>query len=822
METAQNTSTSNINIICLGGASEVGRSCVVIENGRTAIMLDCGIHPAFSGIGCLPIYDAYDISKIDLCLITHFHMDHSGALPYLVNKTRFKGKVYMTEATKSICYLLWKDYARIEKCIHSVRKNRNIQRKGQEQDDDENRNYHEGGSGKSEGSERGSGSGLDGEDGIEDGIHGDDNALYDEEDIERTMDLIETLNFHQNLEYKNVKFTAYRAGHVLGACMFLVELNNVRFLYTGDYSREIDRHIPIAEIPPIDVHVLICEGTYGIRVHDDRRKREKRFLEMVTSIVEAKGKCLLPVFALGRTQELLLIMEEHWNKNDHLKNIPIFYISQMATKSLHVYESFINLCGAYVKKQVAGGKNPFQFKYVRNIKSLEQIMPYLHKDHCPCVILASPGMLQNGVSRTIFHYICSDKKSGVILTGYTVKGTLADELKTEPDFVNINDKVVKRKCRFDMISFSAHSDFNQTSTFIEKLKCPNVVLVHGDKNELNRLKNKLSEEKSYLSVFTPEILQRLTFQFEQNDFLVSYGSMGKKIADVFRRNSNLTQEKKNKISSLTNELKEDDEEDTNALEGIIVSEPMKVPILISRKEIQEFTNLSTAFIEQTIHIKFPYNFESLYGMLCTIYEDVVLDGDVIQVKDIKLIFEKESQIISLNWLSSPCNDLIADSINFLLLEYINTMNSNKKVPICNEQSDRHVYDMILSFIEENYTNIERIPTDDLKNYALKKKQETLLEPTEEKEDYIEPYENIIIEYMIENYINNNSEEKENEDDTDEINEILKFHSKDMMNQDVNVYVDMYKREVICSNKTVLSKIKELLRNIEESLLPMCF
>lgn len=76
---------SNINIVCLGGASEVGRSCVIIECDKTSVMLDCGIHPAFMGIGCLPIYDAYDISKVDLCLITHFHMDRSKNVEY---KTR--------------------------------------------------------------------------------------------------------------------------------------------------------------------------------------------------------------------------------------------------------------------------------------------------------------------------------------------------------------------------------------------------------------------------------------------------------------------------------------------------------------------------------------------------------------------------------------------------------------------------------------------------------------------------------------------------------------------------------------------------------------
>lgn len=218
---------SNINIVCLGGASEVGRSCVIIECDKTSVMLDCGIHPAFMGIGCLPIYDAYDISKVDLCLITHFHMDHSGALPYLINKTRFKGRIFMTEATKSICYLLWNDYARIEKYMNVVNKNKlSKNKKGGE---DEN--------GLNNGNmllsnEYSSDENIDDNGDVyenNDNGDGNSNVLYDENDIDKTMDLIETLNFHQNFEFPNVKFTAYRAGHVIGACMFLVEINNIRF-----------------------------------------------------------------------------------------------------------------------------------------------------------------------------------------------------------------------------------------------------------------------------------------------------------------------------------------------------------------------------------------------------------------------------------------------------------------------------------------------------------------------------------------------------------------------------------------------------------------
>ncbi|CAD2099708.1 cleavage and polyadenylation specificity factor subunit 3, putative [Plasmodium vinckei brucechwatti] len=921
---------SNINIVCLGGASEVGRSCVIIESEKTSIMLDCGIHPAFMGIGCLPIYDAYDISKVDVCLITHFHMDHSGALPYLINKTRFKGRVFMTEATKSICYLLWSDYARIEKCMNLMNKNKSMKGKKELEDN---------GSDGMENNINNDGyiSNDDNDDAYYDSYIVDrdndensNNVLYDDDDIETTMELIETVNFHENIELENVKFTAYRAGHVIGACMFLVEINNIRLLYTGDYSREIDRHIPIAEIPNIDVHVLICEGTYGIKVHDNRRKRETIFLNMLTNILNSKGKVLLPVFALGRAQEILLILEEHWDRNPHLQKIPIFYISSMATKSLCIYETYINLCSEFIKKIVNEGKNPFNFKYVKYAKSLDSILNYLYQDNYPCVIMASPGMLQSGISKSIFNIIASDKKSGVIITGYTIKGTLADELKTEPEFVTINDKLVKRKCQFEQISFSAHSDFNQTKTFIEKLKCPNVVLVHGDRNELNRLKNKLIDEKKYLSVFTPEILQKVSFHFEHNDHVISLGKLSHHIKKVNKKikllkkknqiklagkneldnaeaiedeqaqedlndNENIIKKEEiteniiikkepdaentstelKKIDSLQEKDEEmdenyidiEDEIETEEIEAIIISEPQSAPVIVFPSDIHEYTNLKTALIDQTINIRYPHKLDALYNVLSNVYEDIFMEDNIIFVKDIKILYCEEEKILKINWLSSLINDMIADSINFLILEFMDTMASNKNcLSICNNTTDTQIYEMIVDFAEENYTNVERMLKRDIKQALLlcinkngendstenpkssldggKKKKINMKSNAEENIDdsnlneneltlnsgnnnrkniNFEMYDNLFFDY-IKNMIN---EEKSNNEYDDickinEIGEILKFEVKDNANNDVQVFVDMDNREVICKEESVLIKVKEILRNIEESMLPMCF
>ncbi|CBZ51704.1 hypothetical protein NCLIV_014990 [Neospora caninum Liverpool] len=488
-----------VEITPLGAGCEVGRSCVIVRYKGVTVMFDCGVHPAYSGLGALPIFDAVDMTSVDVCLITHFHLDHCGALPYLVTKTAFRGRVFMTEPTRVISKLVWLDYARMSAFSQAPEQ------------------------ANAAASQRASSGQGD--------KSGAGNYLYDEDDVDKTVQMAECLDFHQQVEVGGVKISCFGAGHVLGACMFLIEIGGVRMLYTGDFSREKDRHVPIAEVPPVDVQLLICESTYGIHVHDDRQLRERRFLKAVVDIVLNRGgKCLLPVFALGRAQELLLILEEYWTAHPEVCHVPILFLSPLSSKCMVVFDAFVDMCGDAVRNRALRGENPFAFRFVKNLKSVESARVYIHHDG-PAVIMAAPGMLQSGASREIFEALAPESKNGVILTGYSVKGTLADELKREPETIQLPDRVLRRRCSFEMISFSAHSDYQQTQDFIGKLKVPNVVLVHGERGEMRRLKEKLEEERPALCVFTPEILQKVSLQFTPSRCVVAAG----KLADDIQR-----------------------------------------------------------------------------------------------------------------------------------------------------------------------------------------------------------------------------------------------------------------------------------------------
>lgn len=242
-------------------------------------------------------------------------------------------------------------------------------------------------------------------------------------------------------------------------------------MYTGDYSREEDRHLMAAEKPTnVQTDVLICESTYGVQSHEPRIDRERRFTSTVHDIVQRGGRCLLPVFALGQAQELLLMLDEYWAAHPELESIPVYYASSLAKKCMTVYQTYINMMNSKIRKQFAVS-NPFVFKHISHLKNMD-----MFDDTGPCVMMASPGMLQNGLSRELFERWCTDKKNGLLITGYCVENTLAKDVMNEPDEIQtMNGTRLKLRMSVDYISFSAHVDYTQNSAFIDEVKAPYLV-----------------------------------------------------------------------------------------------------------------------------------------------------------------------------------------------------------------------------------------------------------------------------------------------------------------------------------------------------------
>lgn len=224
--------------------------------------------------------------------------------------------------------------------------------------------------------------------------------------------------------------------------MYMIDIAGLKVLYTGDYSREEDRHLVKAEVPPTRPDVLIVESTYGVQSLEGREEKELRFTNLVHSIIRRGGHVLLPTFALGRAQELLLILDEYWKKHPDLHSVPIYYASSLARKCMAVYQTYIHTMNSNIRSRFARRDNPFVFKYVlsysspysasfkslfRHISNVPQARGWERKiaEGPPCVVLASPGMLQSGTSRELFELWAPDSRNGLIVTGYSVEGTPA-------------------------------------------------------------------------------------------------------------------------------------------------------------------------------------------------------------------------------------------------------------------------------------------------------------------------------------------------------------------------------------------------------------
>jgi cleavage and polyadenylation specificity factor subunit 3 len=309
--------------------------------------------------------------------------------------------------------------------------------------------------------------------------------VYTEADHLSTFPRIEAIDYHTTHTFSNIR-----------------EIAGLKIFFTGDYSREHDRHLVSAEVPKgVKIDVLITESTYGTATHVPRIEREAQLMKSITGILNRGGRVLMPVFALGRAQELLLILDEYWGRHEEFQKIPIYYASNLARKCMLVYQTYVGSMNDNIKRLFkermgqaeaegdTGGKGgPWDFKYIRSLKNLDRF-----DDVGGCVMLASPGMLQNGVSRELLERWAPSDKNGLIITGYSVEGTMAKSIMQEPDQIqaimnrhtggarripgagDAEKIMIPRRCSIQEFSFAAHVDGTENKEFIEEIAAPVVV-----------------------------------------------------------------------------------------------------------------------------------------------------------------------------------------------------------------------------------------------------------------------------------------------------------------------------------------------------------
>ncbi|MDE2722445.1 MAG: MBL fold metallo-hydrolase [Gemmatimonadota bacterium] len=437
----------------LGGADEVGASCTLIEIEGRRILVDAGIRMGAAQGSQLPNFSVLDdVGMPDEVLITHAHTDHTGALPVLVNSLPADVKVYSTPATQAITRVLLSDAVKL-----------------MAQD-------------------------RDGE-----------LPLYPPEAADAALGRMVDVPWLATVPICDGALTAtwIPAGHILGAALIYIEGVRESVLMTGDVSVANQLTIPGMVVPQCRPDVMVMESTYGNRQHADRAQQEAALALRVAEVIEAGGKVLVPAFAVGRAQEVILILARAMRR----KQIPEFpvFVDGMVRSVNAVYSAFGDDLAPAVRRRAERGEDVFYSDAVGAVSSPADRRRVLSGP--PCCIVASSGMLIGGASSFYAECLAGDAANLIAITGYQDEESpgrallnLMQAKDPEERALMLNGQRISVACQVEPYSLSAHADGGELTGLVQRLKPRTCFLVHGDSEARGAL-------SSMVDVYLPEGVQ---------------------------------------------------------------------------------------------------------------------------------------------------------------------------------------------------------------------------------------------------------------------------------------------------------------------------
>ncbi len=429
-----------VRLVTLGAFHEVGRAAMLIQAGSSSVLLDSGINPgAQDPASAYPRFDTdeFDLEKLDAVVISHAHLDHCGILPFLY-KYGYDGPVYCSEPTQTLMTLHQLDYLD----VHS--------REGE-------------------------------------------HSPYDQKDVREVVTHTIPLRYNVVTDVApDIKLTFHNAGHILGSSMVHLHigegLHNIVYSADFKFGRTMMLDPATALFPRAET--LIIESTYGgpDDIMPDREGVEGKLVSIVNDTVEKGGKVLIPVPAVGRAQEIMLVLDAYM-KNGALRELPI-YIEGMVNEATAIHTAFPEYLVRDIKEQILHKDiNPFQSEYfhpVTHPSDREEIIA-----GGPCVIIATSGMLEGGPAIDYFRHLAPDARNTLAYVSYQVDGTLGNRIKNGLKEVSLyahdgKMEMVKVNMRVESIEgFSGHSDRNQLLGFIKRMspKPTKIIVNHGERRK---------------------------------------------------------------------------------------------------------------------------------------------------------------------------------------------------------------------------------------------------------------------------------------------------------------------------------------------------
>jgi metallo-beta-lactamase family protein len=449
----------------LGAAREVTGSMHLVETAQGTILVDCGLfqghrQEARERNRTLP----REAIAADAVVLTHAHIDHSGSLPTLV-KAGFRGAIWTTPATRDLSALMLRDSARIQESDA-----RWLHRKLAD---------------------------TPGFVPIE--------PLYDENDAIAALTCFIGVPYHTTFApLPGVTARFLDAGHILGSAQLVLDIAGTsgrarRLVFSGDLGRH---DLPLLRDPetPTDADDLVMESTYGDRAHPRLDAVHEELAHIVSTTAARGGKIVVPAFALGRSQELIYVLHQLY-QTGRVPELPIFVDSPLATHVTEVFKLHAECFDAETRRFVEECGDPFSFRALRYVESTEESMR-LNELAGPAIIIAGSGMCESG---RVLHHLrntVGDERNSILIVGFMAQHTLGRRLVERRARVRILGVERDLFAQVHTLNaFSAHADKNDLHRYaLAATPRRNVFLVHGEPDQQEPLRARLSEESFQVAV----------------------------------------------------------------------------------------------------------------------------------------------------------------------------------------------------------------------------------------------------------------------------------------------------------------------------------
>ncbi len=449
----------------LGSYREVGRACHLVTTNESRVMIDVGVNIA-SDTDPMPYFtapEALPLEKLDAVVLTHAHLDHAGMLPVLF-RYGYRGPVYCTPLTRDLMLLLQTDFLKV---------------------------------GGSEGKR----------------------APYDMEDIRTAMRHVIDVDWGQTADITpDVKLTFHNAGHILGSSAVHLHIGEGKhnLVFSGDQKYEKSWLFDAASVRFPRCETLVIESTYGASgdFQPSREEATQELQDVISRTLQRGGKMMCPVFAVGRSQEVMIAIDELF-RSGSVKPVPV-YLDGMIQEATAIHSSHPNYLTRVLRQSLLkdDGENPFTSKWFKQVQGRD-MRESIVMDSSPCIVLATSGMLNGGPIMEYFRNWASEPRNSLCFVGYQAEGTLGRRLQKGfsevPMVINGHTEIVKIGC--DMVTidgFSGHSDRRQLLDFIGNMspRPRNVICHHGDYQKCNELGRTL-REKFKVRTYAPQNLETI-------------------------------------------------------------------------------------------------------------------------------------------------------------------------------------------------------------------------------------------------------------------------------------------------------------------------